>query len=489
MKIIILIAISALTAYANTVGVNTENLLLKTFKGHSFYVNSVAFSPDGKYIASGSGDGAIRIWDAFLPTFGAADKAPGKWIKTFKINSWINSVAFSPDGKYIVSASDDGIIRLLEVSAAPIAGTAASKLNKNHIKIFSGHGDFVESVFFSPDGKYIISGSGDNTIRLWDISAGKCIRIFNKKDVGIARKIIFSPNGKYIAFTDLGGMIKMLSISDGLLKRRFKGHSLIHSIAFSLDGKYLVSGSDDGKIKLWDVSSGKCLKILKGHPYSVMTVSFSPDGRYIASGGHKIIKFWNVSSGECVETIDGHAFFVMSLSFSPDGKYLVSGSRDKTIKMWLTPWEAKRMKMEKYISQEKKKLIFKMNQNYEKYFAKGEKLIKKGRFKEAVELFIKSREYKSNNKKVKNKIAYCIKRINEISLKEKREKETEEIEETEMEKTTAARLDRLEALQSQQVSQKTGHSFWEPYYWIIIMVLLLAIAFLFHWKLAAAEPE
>ena len=161
----------------------------------------------------------------------------------------------------------------------------------SELRTLTGHGSYVRSVAFSPDGKTLASGSDDKTIKLW-------------------------------------------RVRDGRLMKTLTGHgSLVLSVAFSPDGKTLVSGSDD--IKLWRVSDGKLMKTLTGHVDWVSSVAFSPDGKTLASGSDdKTIKLWRVSDGRLIKTFTGHGNYVLSVAFSPDGKTLASGSDDNTIKLW-----------------------------------------------------------------------------------------------------------------------------------------------------------
>jgi len=156
------------------------------------------------------------------------------------------------------------------------------------------------SVNFSPDGKTLVSGSGDGTIELWNVETGKEIRTL-------------------------------------------KGHdSPVSILNFSPDGKTLVSGSGNGTIKLWNVETGKEIRTRQGHDSPVGSVNFSPDGKTLVSGSwDRTIKLWNVETGKEIRTLKGHYYPVRSVNFSPDGKTLVSGSDDGTIKLWNveTDWD------------------------------------------------------------------------------------------------------------------------------------------------------
>ncbi len=218
--------------------------------------------------------------------------------------SFVNSVAFSPDGKTLASGSGDKTIKLWNVGVKKDSEDFGKE-----IKTLRGHGDTVYSVAFSPDGKTLASGSRDSTIRLWNVGV--------KKDS-----------------EDFGKNIKTLT-----------GHgSSVWSVAFSPDGKTLASGSHDKTIRLWNVEKGnkdfgKEIKTLTGHGI-VISVTFSPDGKTLASGsGDKTIRLWNVEKGNKdfgkeIKTLSGHGHWVYSVAFSPDGKTLAFGSGDKTIKLW-----------------------------------------------------------------------------------------------------------------------------------------------------------
>jgi len=299
--------------------------------GHGGAVTSVAFSPNGKYIASASADYTIKLWNS----------QSGQEIRTFiGHESAVTSIAFSPDGKYIVSGSTIYFSSDGNLSESTDNIKIWDILSGDEIRIFERHGS-VNSVAFSPDGKYIVSGSG-STVILWDSQTGEEIRTFYGNN-GRVNSVAFSPDGKYIVS---GGEhdkfrkyqpLKLWNSQTGEEIKTLKGHTDdVKSVAFSPNRKYIASGSSDHNIILWDGQSGKKIKILKGHTSTVTSVAFSPNSKYIVSGGgySNILKLWDSQSGEEIRTFKGHTNRVTSVSFSPDGKYIVSGSNDKTIKLW-----------------------------------------------------------------------------------------------------------------------------------------------------------
>ncbi|PZV11279.1 MAG: hypothetical protein DCF20_19865, partial [Pseudanabaena sp.] len=275
---------------------------------HSSSVSSVAFSPDGKTIATGSGDKTVKLWNL-----------EGKELQTFKGHSDIvSSVAFSPDGKTIATGSGDKTVKLWN-------------LEGKELQTFKGHSDIVSSVAFSPDGKTIATGSGDKTVKLWNLE-GKELQTF-KGHSDIVSSVAFSPDGKTIATGSWDNTVKLWNL-EGKELQSFKGHSdIVSSVAFSPVGKTIAAGSADNTVKLWNLE-GKELQSFKGHSKIVSSVAFSPDGKTIATGSRdNTVKLWNLEGKE-LQSFKGHSARVNSVAFSPDGKTIATGSWDNTVKLW-----------------------------------------------------------------------------------------------------------------------------------------------------------
>ena len=294
---------------------------IRTFEGHTASVLSVTFSPDGRYALSGSRDETLKQWEV----------STGREIRTLKGNSMeVNSVAFSSDGKYALSGHRYHYLKLWDISSKPweISGG-------REIRAFKGHSGSATSVAFSPDGRFALSGSSDKTLKLWKVSSGREIRTFEGHSNWV-RSVAFSSDGKYALSGSDDLTLKLWKVSSGRQIRTFKGHSgQVASVAFSPDGRYALSGSGDLTLKLWKVSSGREIRTFKGHSNTVRSVAFSPDGKYALSGGSdETLKLWEVSSGLEIRTFQGHSREVTSVAISPNGQYALVGSIDSTLKLW-----------------------------------------------------------------------------------------------------------------------------------------------------------
>ncbi len=296
-----------------------------TLTEHTGTVRSIAYSPDGDILASGTGDGKIYLWDAHI----------GKLQHILTGNEAdieIGSIVYSSDGRTLVSGSYDGTISLWDVQTNQL------------LKTFIGHKSSVRSLAFSRDSHVLVSGSYDETISLWNPHTGKLLHTLTGHTEPVM-SIACSPDGLTFAssavdeskirlWTWTGQLVRTIGTNE-MLRGIGPGQNGVMSIAYSPDGSILASGSYDGTIRLWDLRTGRILSTLTGHTFSVRSIAYSPDGRLLASAGwDRTVRIWDVFSSAPLQTLTGHTFWVSSVAYSPDGRTLASGSYDKTIRLW-----------------------------------------------------------------------------------------------------------------------------------------------------------
>ncbi len=312
-------------------------------EGHTGGARSIAFSPDGLTIASGSNvDGSVRLWDSVtgallrsldhtlgdLPsplTPSAPPYTPPIFTDAVSIaaSAKVHSVAFSPDGGTLATGNADNTVSL--------RSSATGQLRRT----LSGHKGKVRSVTFSPDGGTLASGSADRTIRLWDAYTGELKRTLTRV-YGTVWSVAFSPDGSLLASGTEDRRVHVWDLANGRLRHTLSGHKTrVWNVAFSPDGTTLASSGEDPDIRLWDVQSGELTRTLSGHEDKVLSVAFSPDGATLASASADMtLRSWDVATGALKNTFSGHTDWVFSVAVNSDGRLMVSGSKDQTVRLW-----------------------------------------------------------------------------------------------------------------------------------------------------------
>ncbi len=289
------------------------------------YVRSVAFSPDGRLLASGFLQGNLLVWEVGSGARRYSHAAH---------QASVTSVAFSPNNLWLASGSRDNTIKLWESDTG------------NETQVLRGHKAEVSAVAFSPDGQWLLSGSHDRTIKIWRVVTGREAQTLEGHTMQVTAAA-FTPDGQTVVSASWDRTIRLWNLTTGLTTRILTGHTKgVSSLAVSPAAgsalrpahcpqqRWLASGGEDATVKLWDLQTGALARTFIGHSNSVTSVAFSPDGELLASGClGRVVIVWKLSTGEVVKRLRYENISYNSVAFSPQGQWLALGSRD--LQLWL----------------------------------------------------------------------------------------------------------------------------------------------------------
>jgi WD40 repeat protein len=303
----------------------SSSALLRTLQGHTARVAGCAVSPDGRFIVSASWDHMLKLWDAAT----GAER-----LSLTGHTGGVNACAVSLDGRFLISASWDHTLKLWDAS------TGAERLS------LTGHTNWVTACAVSPDGSFLVSASSDHTLKVWDAATAAKHLSLTGYTSGVTSCAV-SPDGRFLVSAPSDYTLKLWDAATGAERLSLTGHtSVLTGCAVSPDGRFIVSASSDYTLNRWDAATGAERLSLTGHTGDVTACAVSPDGRFIvsASWGHTL-KLWDAVTGAERLSLIGHTRGVTGCAVSPDGHFIVSSSVDKTLKLWDAATGAERLSL------------------------------------------------------------------------------------------------------------------------------------------------
>jgi WD40 repeat protein len=289
-------------------------------------IDSVAFSPDGRYLAAGGVGGAMRLWDL-------SDHTATPDILGDVATSSVNSVAFAPGGRKLAAGHRNGEVRLWDLTTRDHA--VASRV------LPVGATNDVSSVAFAPDGRTLAAGSRDGSVRLWNLAAPDAAPVVLSDDRFEVWSVAFSPDGRTLASGGVAGLVRLWDVNDpAAAPREFSrdANNVVYAVAFAPDGRTLTAGDRNGEVRLWDLTTNGAPVTLPGGAKSVRSVAFGgPDGRTLAAGGDDgRVRLWNLADpGAAPVVLPGVNNSVSSVAFAPDGRILAAGGSGNAVQLWI----------------------------------------------------------------------------------------------------------------------------------------------------------
>jgi WD40 repeat protein len=294
--------------------------------GHSNAVASVVVTPDGKTLISVSNDKSVRLWDTVT----------GKLQKVLDGHAdWVGSIIVTPDGTRLVTAGGgtDTTIRVWDLKT------------QKEVKKLEGHTVAIRGMAFIDDGATLVSGSGDKTCRAWSLTTGKEVRRFGSEKVSV-ESLVATADGKYVLVGNDVGVVTVYDAKTGATVSTYDRHggtfeslnNVVYTLATTPDGKTALSGARDKDIHVWELATGKEIARLKGHSGQIYQIALSKDGKQVLSASYdKTVRVWDLNTAKELKKFSGHTDGVQGACFSPDGRFAFSASWDKSIRKWRLP--------------------------------------------------------------------------------------------------------------------------------------------------------